>query len=155
MKGARRRAFLGVGWRFPPASDPRGGVALAEEEESIEQSIQIIIATAPGERIYRPDFGCCIQDLVFSPNNPRTRALAQHYVEEALLRWEPRIRAVEVTAEPEGEAPDCLLLQVRYEIRSTNHPKNLVYPFYLQVRGAGAGERRRESGRDDRKGGRR
>jgi phage baseplate assembly protein W len=126
------RAFLGAGWSFPPEPDPRGGISIAAGEKSIEQSIEIIISTAPGERVYRPDFGCAIQDLVFSPNNARTRALAKHYVQEALVRWEPRIRAVRVEAEPDGDAADRLLLRIEYEIRATNHPKNLVYPFHLQ-----------------------
>lgn len=141
MSRSRTRAFLGVGWRFPVTCDPRGGVALAEEEESIDQSIRIIIATAPGERVYRPEFGCRIQDLVFSPNSARTRTLARHYVEEALARWEPRIRAVRAEAEAAGDDADTITLHIAYEIRSTNHPGNLVYPFYLQR--TGAGERRR------------
>jgi phage baseplate assembly protein W len=144
MTGKPDRAFLGTGWSFPPRPDSRGGISLAAGEESIEQSIGIIISTAPGERVYRPEFGCAIQDLLFSPNNARTRALAKHYVQEALVRWEPRIRAVRVEAEPDGKVEDRLLLRIGYEIRATNHPKNLVHPFYLQPGSAGThGEGRR------------
>ena len=135
MSRASGRAFLGIGLRFPIGIDSRGGIATAEEEDSIEQSIRIIIGTAPGERVHRPDFGCGIHALVFSPNNDRTRALARHYVEEALARWEPRIRGIRVAAESDEAQRDRLILKVGFEIRSTNHPRNLVFPFYLDTPG--------------------
>jgi phage baseplate assembly protein W len=125
-------AFLGQGWRFPPGIDEGGGIALSRGQASIEEAIRIILGTAPGERVFRPEFGCALQDLVFSPNNPRTRALACHHVQEALNRWEPRIRGVQVEAE-EGEDGE-IAIRIQYETRSTNHPGNLVYPFYLASR---------------------
>lgn len=138
MKEAARRTFLGIGWRFPIGLDGRGGVAL-EGRESIEQAIHIIISTAPGERIFRPDFGCRIQDLVLAPNNSRIRSLARHYVEESLIRWEPRIRDIRVEAEVSPETPETILLRVSYEERTTNHPGNLVYPFYIRPTAAPPG----------------
>lgn len=125
-------AFLGQGWRFPPGVDIRGGILLAGGQASIEEAIRIILGTAPGERVFRPEFGCAIQDLIFSPDTPRTRALACHHVREALTRWEPRIRDIQVEAEEGGEGE--IALRIQYEIRSTNHPGNLVYPFYLGSR---------------------
>ena len=44
---------------MPVDIDPFTGlVATAEYEEDIRQSIRIIIETAPGERVMRPNFGC-------------------------------------------------------------------------------------------------
>ena len=85
--------YLGVGWHFPvKRSDKEGEIqpffALSAHEESIKQAIWIILATAKGERVMRPDFGCGIYELVFAPNDATTRAMAQHHVREALIRWE-------------------------------------------------------------------
>lgn len=120
--------FLGVGWKFPP--DLSGGrAALAAGEESIHQSIWIILATAPGERVMRPDFGCGIHNLVFALSNGTTAGLIAFEVRQALLRWEPRIEVLDVRVTP---ADERLLVDVEYCIRATNSRFNLVYPFHLE-----------------------
>ena len=128
-KGA---AFLGVGWSFPVARDEEGRFRSAEFEESIRQSIRIILSTAKGERVMRPDFGCGLQDLVFAVNNATTQGLAESEVEEALLRWEPRIRVENVRAESAGERGEMLEISIDYRVRSNDNRFNLVYPFYLE-----------------------
>jgi len=127
--------FLGVGWKYPVKVDERGDIARSSKEEDIQEAIQIILGTARGERIMRPDFGCGIHDLVFAPNNASTAGLARFCVEEALVRWEPRIdiESIEVQADP--AQPELLLISISYRVRSTDSRFNLVYPFYL-MRGA-------------------
>lgn len=127
-----KRDFLGRGLRFPVAINRTGGIATSSQEENIRESIFIILGTAPGERIKRLEFGCDIHDLVFAPNNPTTAAMAAHFVTEALLKWEPRIEKVEVTAAPSSAEPNRLDIRVSYVVRATNQPANLVYPFYLR-----------------------
>jgi phage baseplate assembly protein W len=57
-------------------------------------------------------------------------SLVQHYAEEALVTWEPRIDSVAVGVS--ADAPrGRLMLDVRYRVRTTNTFYNLVYPFYL------------------------
>lgn len=127
---AADRTFLGVDWAFPVRAGPDGDIALAADEDAIRQSIRIILATDPGERVMRPDFGAGLRALAFEPMGATTTALAKHRVEEALIRWEPRIDSVvaAVTAEPRLGR---LTIDVRYRVRSTNTFYNLVYPFYL------------------------
>jgi phage baseplate assembly protein W len=124
--------FLGIGWGYPIEWDKnREGFATAEYEESIRQSIWIILSTAPGERVMRPDFGCAIHDLVFAPNSAATQGMAEHHVREALLRWEPRIEVLDVTAVASGGQDEELLIGINYRVRTTDSRFNLVYPFYL------------------------
>jgi Bacteriophage baseplate protein W len=124
--------FLGIGWQFPIAATPSNGVAIAEYEESIRQAVIIILSTEKGERVMRPDFGCGIHELVFAPNGPATRGIAEHYVSEALLTWEPRIEVLQVTATAAGAHQEELRVSVDYRVRLTDNRFNLVYPFYLQ-----------------------
>ena len=42
----------------------------------------------------RPDYGCELHRLVFSPNDDTTAGLAIHYVRRALERWEPRVEVL-------------------------------------------------------------
>ena len=125
------RPFLGVGWRFPLQVTPGGRIAQARAEQRIEESLLLILATAPGERPMLPDFGCGIHDLTFEPNNSRTIALVVLLARQALVKFEPRVDVLDIAAESSDETPNILLIRVNYRIRSTNSIGNLVYPFYI------------------------
>jgi phage baseplate assembly protein W len=122
--------FLGTGWAFPVSVDKRGRVALSRQEQDIEQDIQMIVMTPKGQRMMRPEFGCHIHELMFAPNNAATAGLAARYVEEALAMWEPRIEVEEVRASFDGDDESRLLIEVLYEVKATNDPRSLVFPFY-------------------------
>jgi hypothetical protein len=124
--------FLGVGWKFPVQLDQERKIGLSRFEEKVRESVWIILSTAPGERVMRPDFGCGIHEFVFSPNNTRTIGLVEFQVEEALTRWEPRIDLEEVQAQSDPKDPARLLISIDYRVRGTDSRFNLVYPFYLQ-----------------------
>jgi phage baseplate assembly protein W len=124
------KAFLGQGWNFPLQFDAQGEITFTRYEEDIRQAIRLIIGTNQGERLMRPDFGAGLRTLAFEPLNTTTVALARHRVEEALVRWEPRIDSVnvKVSADP---SQGLLLIEVNYRVRNTNTFYNLVYPYYL------------------------
>ena len=129
--------FLGRGWSFPVLADGDGRIRMTGSDDSIRQSIWSILATAPGERVMRPDFGCPLQDLVFAVNDDATAAEVSAAVREALAIWEPRVDVIDVVATPGAAAagpgaPEVLLIAVDYEVRATNSRFNLVYPFYLE-----------------------
>src|SRR3954454_22116557 len=112
--------FLGRGWQFPVTLAPEGGVTMSADEKNIEQAIWIILATAPGERVMRPDFGCGIHRLVFAVNDAATIAEAVESVRAALVRWEPRIDVLDVDAATSVRG-EVLHLNVRYCVRTTNN----------------------------------
>lgn len=126
------KSFLGRGFSHPLATDAAGGIKLSQYEDNIEECVQIILGTAPGERIYRPLFGCRIHDMIFAPNDAHTRNLVAFYAREALLKWEPRIREIEVEAKHDTGKPSTIELHISYAVRATNTTYNLVYPFYLR-----------------------
>jgi phage baseplate assembly protein W len=126
------KAFLGVGWAFPPRLETDGTIAEAVYEEDIRQSIQIILGTNPGERVMRPDFGAGLNAFVFEPVNITTMALVQTRVQEALIAWEPRIDVEEVKVTTDPAERNKLIIDTTYRVRVTNTRFNLVYPFYLQ-----------------------
>jgi uncharacterized protein len=128
---ASDREFLGRGWRFPVAVNLTGGISASALEENVREAIFVVLGTAPGERVMRPDFGCQIHDLMFAPNNDETAARAEYYCEEALYKYEPRITAVKCRAAPSPDEPSRLDLRITYQIAGQQTKKNLVYPFYL------------------------
>ena len=126
------KEFLGAGWKFPVQVTPSGRIALSQYEEDIKEAIWIILGTAKGERIMRPDFGCGIHDLVFAPINTATLTLVENSVREALTVYESRIELIQVKASAERADEGKLIVSIDYRVRSTNNRFNLVYPFYLK-----------------------
>ena len=129
---ANDRDFLGKGLRFPVSVNLNGGVSSSALEENVRQCIFIILGTAPGERINRPEFGCQIHDLMFAPNNQLTAAMAAVYCEEAIYKFEPRVSEVHCQARPNPDEPNRLDVRIEYVIAGKNDKRNLVFPFYLK-----------------------
>lgn len=123
--------FLGVGVRFPLRVE-EGKIALAKYEDSIKESINIILGTSKGERVMRPDFGCGLSELVYSKNDTAAASLAIFYIQEALKKWEPRIELIKVDANADRTEGNKMILSIEYRVVSSNNRYNIVYPFYLE-----------------------
>lgn len=123
--------FLGAGWSYPLGTDATGGVALVVREREVEQAIRLILGTACGERPMRPEFGCRIHDHVFGSATSATAGQIAYDVRQALERWEPRIEVREVGVSFDDVELGTLYVDVGYEIRGLNDPRNLVFPFYV------------------------
>jgi phage baseplate assembly protein W len=130
---ANEKDFLGKGLRFPVSINLNGGVSTSQLEENVRQSLFVILGTAPGERVTRPNFGCRIHDLMFAPNNPMTSARAELYCEEAIYKYEPRVQKVSCAAQANPDEPNRLDIRIEYVIAGKNDKRNLVFPFYLRT----------------------
>jgi uncharacterized protein len=123
--------FVGAGISFPMRIAPSGGIALVSREREIEEAIRLVLGTSPGERPMRPEFGSRIAEYVFSPANATTAGQLAYEARTALERWEPRIDVDEVEVSFDAADAGVLYLDIRYRIRGTNDPRNLVFPFYV------------------------
>lgn len=126
---ARRPALLVA---TGPADYVGGGAAMVAGLADIEQSLYILLTTRLGERVLAPDFGCDLQPMAFEPLNAATSAQFKHLIHTAVLYHEPRIEFLDLTASQPDDQPGLLLLDLAYQVRSTNARHNYVYPFYLQ-----------------------
>ena len=131
LDARRRLAHLGQGFAFPLGVSQQGGLALSAEGQSVRESIWLILLTEPGERLYRPEFGCRLSELAFAPINDETLMLMRIWVKEALEQWEPRIELEDVLARPNA-SQGLVYLIINYRLRTTYVRQSLVYPFYLQ-----------------------
>lgn len=122
--------FIGAGWSFPLDLDPTGGFALVADDREIQEAIRLIIGTAYGERPMRPDFGCAIHDFVFADADGTTAGRIAYEVRLSLRRWEPRIDVDDVAVSVDDFDRSLMYVDVRYRIKNTNDPRNLVFPFY-------------------------
>jgi phage baseplate assembly protein W len=124
MTTNRALRFVGIGLG---ESGPGGGlavgatgaVAMVERDESVRQAIVMLLTTAPGERLLRPDYGSQLHRLAFAPNDQTTAGLAIHYVRAALTRWEPRVEIVHLDAAADPYEPERLVLTLIYRVRTS------------------------------------
>ena len=123
--------IIGSGLAFPLQVDRRGGIALARDEQDIDQAIQLILGTAPGERPMRPEFGCGVHDFVFDTIDAGTVGRMEEAIRSALSRWEPRIEVRSVEFDVSQSANGILTIDIGFTVRATNTDRNLVYPFYV------------------------
>lgn len=123
--------FIGRGWTFPVRLTARGGIALTSGTEEVDAALRMILSTAPGERVMRPEFGCRIWDLLFHPLDANTIGQMEQAVRDAVGQWEPRIDLEDVRAVPDDEDVGLVHIEIAYRLRATNDRRNLVYPFYV------------------------
>jgi phage baseplate assembly protein W len=123
--------IIGSGLAFPLQVDRRGGIALARDETDIEQAIELILSTAPGERPMRPEFGCGVHDFVFDSIDASTVGRMELAIRDALDHWEPRVVVETVEFDLSAVDEGKLMIDIGYRVRVTNTLRNLVYPFYV------------------------
>jgi uncharacterized protein len=126
----QHQKYLGTGLSFPLQTNVQGGLKLSSEAQKVKESIWLILRTDLGERVYRPDFGCRLSELAFTPLNRDTLLKMRLYVLEALQKWESRIDIDEVLAEPHAQTGRVNII-LHYRLKSHPDPDSFVYPFYL------------------------
>jgi hypothetical protein len=124
-------SFYGTGWAFPPTFDNAvGEVKMASDMEDIQQSLQILLSTRPGERIMQPTYGCNLEELLFEPLTTTLKTYMQQIIQTAILYHEPRIKLNKVDLSESNDLEGLVLIKIDYTVRSNNSRFNYVYPFY-------------------------
>ncbi|WP_414589626.1 GPW/gp25 family protein [Scytonema sp. PCC 10023] len=127
---SQEQDYLGRGWAFPLHVSLQGGLQLSSYDQKIKEAIWIILRTGVGERLYRPDFGSRLSELVFAPLNSKTLIQIRMYVLEALQVWEPRIVIDEVLTDSDPVRGRVDII-INYRLKDEYDIYSFVYPFYL------------------------
>jgi phage baseplate assembly protein W len=133
MAAPAQPAFLGTGWGFPPTfSRSLQGVEMVSGVTDIHQSLRILFATAQGERIMVPLYGCDLWRMVFRTLTMTLLTELKDMVEQAIVQWEPRIDVLSVDVVQDPAEDGLVRIEVEFVVRRTNTRSNFVYPFYLR-----------------------
>ena len=124
------KTFLGTGWAFPPRFTSRGTV-MSSAESDIRESLLILLATTPGERVMQPAYGCGLKMHVFDSINESSIAIIKDVIRKAVLFFEPRVILEQIDVDEVESQEGKLMINLRYKVRTTNNRYNLVYPFYF------------------------
>lgn len=110
---------------------PSGQLSSVDRHQAIRQSLLMLLTTHPGERLMRPDYGCRLSSLAFSPNDDTTAGMAVHFVRQAIERWEPRVAIDRIRAERSPGEPGRLVLVLDYHVIATRRQDSLAVPVSL------------------------
>ncbi|WP_405387673.1 GPW/gp25 family protein [Streptomyces sp. NBC_01102] len=110
---------------FPFRSDRCGRTAHAPHDEHVRDLVEQLLFTSPGERLMRPDFGCGLLDLVFTPNSPELASALELSVQASLQRWLGELIDVESLDVVSEE--NAVRVYLRYVVRSTGSRRDEVF----------------------------
>jgi phage baseplate assembly protein W len=68
--------------------------------EAVKRSVRNLINTSHFDRPFHPEIGSSIRAMLFEPITPMTALMLQRRVQEVLVNFEPRIRLVQIVANP-------------------------------------------------------
>lgn len=71
---------------FPFQIDGRGGASVAGDHH-VEDLIEQLLFTSPGERVNRPTFGSGLLQMAFAPSSDELAAATQFLVQGTLQQW--------------------------------------------------------------------
>jgi uncharacterized protein len=123
--------FLGRGVAFPLVPDAGGTLRYVEGDEGVGQSLRLLLMTAAGERVMRPEFGTRVPQLVFAPGSETNKNLLETSIREAVRDYEPRVQLTDVTVTEDELEPERVDIEVSYTVRRTNTRDSIVFPYYL------------------------
>lgn len=130
---AVKKEFLGKGMKFPPQINPATGRFMtAEGEQSIKESVYLILMTQKSERILLPNFGSKLMSYTFMDTSATALNIMAQEIRRDIMANEPRIADVNIDIDSEMKK-GCLIVNIEYLIRNTNIRDNLVFPFYLDT----------------------
>lgn len=121
-----------VNWPLLGRPDSQGRLHYPSLEESVRQSIRIILQTRPGERLMRPVFGAGLELFLHEPNTLTTRRRIRDLITDSLTRWEPRIVIDRVDVWEVEERPDSIRIEIVYRLRMTNQMQQMGLTMELE-----------------------
>ncbi len=125
------RDFLGSGMKFPPQiNKATGRFVTVSAEESVRESVYLILMTAVGERPLRQDFGSNLMSYTFMDMNITQINIMIRSLKDQILNQEPRIEDVSITPDPDS-GDGRVIFNISYTVSATNTRDNIVFPFYL------------------------
>ena len=105
---------------------------MVSAELDIQQSLQILLATAPGERVMQPTFGCGLKGKMFENFNESSATLMKDLIQRAILFFEPRVSVDKIDIREQDVQAGEVIIDIAYIVRATNSRHNMVYPFYFR-----------------------
>lgn len=124
-----KESYLGRGLKYPTVL-VNGSAVTASSRDLIQQSIYIILSTPVGERFMLPEFGSRCEEMIFEQNDEILCSMLRLFINEALEKWERRVKFLDVKFEQSEAHVNCTIM---YRILASNEIESYIYPFYKRL----------------------
>tara|TARA_R100000995_G_C3412424_1_gene90009 strand:- start:28 stop:429 length:402 start_codon:yes stop_codon:yes gene_type:complete len=88
---------LSMSFKFNPLS---GDLITLKNENAIARAVRNIVSTTPGEKLFDPDFGSSVGEILFENVDDITAVSIQDEIRNCLNNYEPRVDLVDVNVDP-------------------------------------------------------
>jgi phage baseplate assembly protein W len=120
------------GWPLLPLPDSKGRLNYPSLEDSVRQSIRVILSTRPGEQLMRPTFGAGLQSFVHEQNTLTVRRRIRDLVTDSLARWEKRVTVDRVEVRELPDEPTRIRVEIAYRLKRTGTAQQLGLTMELE-----------------------
>ena len=88
---------ISMSFKFNPLS---GDLISLSNENAIARAVRNIVLTTPGEKLFDPDFGSSVSEILFENVDDITAVSIQDEIRNCLNNYEPRVDLVNVDVNP-------------------------------------------------------
>lgn len=127
-------ALYGRGVAFPLRLTPEGRLAWSEGEANVRESIRILLLTAQGERLRRPDYGAGLERFLFEPNVPTTWRAIEESIRRQLAKWEPRVQVEAIKVQADPSDPEAAIAELSFTLVATAQSGRMSLSIPVQGR---------------------
>ena len=127
--------WFGRGVGFPLRLTQEGRLAWSEGEGNVRESIRLILLTAQGERLRRPDFGAGLERFLFEPNVLGTWRQIEEVIRRQLARFEPRVQVETVRVVGDPNDPEAAIAELSFTLVATAQAGRMSLSIPVQGRG--------------------
>lgn len=94
---------------------PSGGVAATTiPSVQVQQHLQTLVSTSPGERVMQPTYGIPLARYLFGLDTDQTAAAVSNDVSAAVAKWEPNVNVRDVYTMVSDTSEGLISLNVDY-----------------------------------------
>lgn len=100
-----------------------------KNEDAVIRSLKNLIFTDKYERLFQPNIGCNIRQLLFEPISPQTEFAIVNQIKETIKNQEPRAKLIDVIA---SAYPDenAYVVSISFYVTSINNPITITLPLH-------------------------
>ena len=88
---------LSMSFKFNPLS---GDLIALKNETAIARAVRNIVSTTPGEKLFDPEFGSTVSEILFENLNDITAVSIRDEIRSSLRNYEPRVELIDVFVDP-------------------------------------------------------
>jgi phage baseplate assembly protein W len=99
-------------------------LALKTDVKAVVQSLKNLLLTDKGERLFQPNIGSNIRQLLFENFTPQTTTLLKQFIAETIDNHEPRANLLDVSVSPDPDN-NSLMVSLIVEVINNQDPVTL------------------------------